>query len=230
MKNSGSSAWLPGNMPNHLSSKMLESLQRQTEPCFNHVAHREKHLLALSAPSAEWQYYLSPLDREISSLNVILIRCSSLQLDYEDSCTEVRRTWENLIKACHWESNMSLDVESKEDMTGTPLYNLVHCIDNYPFSGHFYFDCPVYLYYKNNHLKQLIGIMFTFKIWAWTDTHTYSNALLKCFVFNNLELPAPPGYWFHYSDSWNNMLMACMSLECLGLGEEWTGYSWYFLN
>lgn len=137
VKNSGSSAWLPGNMPNHLSSKMLESLQRQTDPCFNHVAPREKHLLALSTPSAEWQFYLSPLDREISSLNVILIRCSSLQLDYEDSCTEVRRRWENLIRARHWESNKRLDVESKEDMAGTPLYNLVHCTDNYPFSGHF---------------------------------------------------------------------------------------------
>ena len=88
-------------------------------------------------------------------MNVILIRWSSLQLDYEDSCTEVRRTWENLIKASHWETNMSPDIESKEDMTGTLLYNLVHCIDNYPFSGHFYFDCPVYLQYNTIYLDDV---------------------------------------------------------------------------
>ena len=163
MKNSGSSTWLHGNMPNHLSSKMLESLQRQTEPCFNYVAHREKHLLALSTPSAEWQYYLSPLDREISSLNVILIRWSSLQLDYEDSCTEVRRTWENLIKASHWETNMSPDIESKEDMTGTLLYNLVHCIDSYPLVG----ISILTVQYIHNTI-QFIWMMFTCKILAWT--------------------------------------------------------------
>ena len=119
MKNSGTSAWLPGNVPNQLPSEMLKSLQIQSGPLFNHVVHGGKHLISLSTPNAEWQYYLSPLGREISSLNVILIRCSSLQHGYEDSCTEVRRRWENLIKASHWENNMSIDIDPKKDMTGT---------------------------------------------------------------------------------------------------------------
>lgn len=37
----------------------------------------------------------------------------------EESCTEVRSRWENLIKASHWENSISVHAEKKKDMTGT---------------------------------------------------------------------------------------------------------------
>lgn len=91
---------------------------------FYYAAHGERHLISLPTPNAEWQY-LSPLDREISSMNVILIRCFSLQLGSEDGCTRVRRRSKYLIKISHWENSISVDVKpKKKDMTGTLFITL----------------------------------------------------------------------------------------------------------
>jgi hypothetical protein len=72
----------------------------------------KKHLISLSTPNTEWQNY--PHWADISSRNVILIRCSSFQPSYEEVFSKVKRRWKNLIKVSHWENSISLDVEPKK--------------------------------------------------------------------------------------------------------------------
>lgn len=180
-----------------------------------------KALISLSTPNTEWQCYLSPLGREISSTNVILIRCSSFQPSYEDGFTEVRRRWENLIKVSHQENSISGDGKPERDMTCSNL--LTHCIDNYALNGSFYFDSSVCSQYirETIHLNDVQFENMSLK--TCTNLFRHHAELAS----NSPKPLAPLGCWFHYTDSGASVFIVCC-FESLQWGKEWVSFVQFF--